>query len=122
MCSIPVLDDDKHYWVGDAEVEKLLRHGEGWLREHPERELITNRYLKHQKRLAREALESSHRRRRARSGRSRPNLTRAKKRPSRSQSVWQNSASEQLWQRFAAAARSGFSTLAVVKVGFCENF
>src|SRR6266853_1368133 len=23
---IPVLDDDKHYWVGDAEVEKLLRH------------------------------------------------------------------------------------------------
>jgi len=53
---IPVLDDDKHYWVGDAEVEKLLRHGEGWLREHPERELITNRYLKHQKRLTREAL------------------------------------------------------------------
>src|ERR1700676_1631590 len=53
---IPVLDADKHYWVGDAEVEKLLRHGEGWLREHPERELITNRYLKHQKRLAREAL------------------------------------------------------------------
>ncbi|PYT60877.1 MAG: 3' terminal RNA ribose 2'-O-methyltransferase Hen1 [Acidobacteria bacterium] len=53
---IPVLDDDKHYWVGDAEVEKLLRHGEGWLREHPERELITHRYLKHQRRLAREAL------------------------------------------------------------------
>ncbi|HKS82548.1 MAG TPA: 3' terminal RNA ribose 2'-O-methyltransferase Hen1 [Candidatus Acidoferrales bacterium] len=53
---IPVLDDDKHYWVGDAEVEKLLRHGEGWLREHPERDLITKRYLKHQKRLAREAL------------------------------------------------------------------
>jgi 3' terminal RNA ribose 2'-O-methyltransferase Hen1 len=37
-------------------VEKLLRHGEGWLRAHPERELITDRYLKHQKRLAREAL------------------------------------------------------------------
>lgn len=53
---IPVLDDDKHYWVGDAEVEKLLQHGEGWLRKHPERELIANRYLKHQKRLTREAL------------------------------------------------------------------
>lgn len=53
---IPVLDDDKHYWVGDAEVEKLLRHGEGWLNQHPERELITARYLKHQKRLTREAL------------------------------------------------------------------
>jgi hypothetical protein len=28
---IPVLDDDKHYWVGADEVDKLLRHGEGWL-------------------------------------------------------------------------------------------
>ena len=53
---IPVLDDDKHYWVGDAEVEKLLRRGEGWLRDHPERELIANRYLKHRKHLAQEAL------------------------------------------------------------------
>jgi 3' terminal RNA ribose 2'-O-methyltransferase Hen1 len=54
---IPVLDDDKHYWVGDDEIEKLLRHGEGWLREHPERELITARYLKHRKHLWREALD-----------------------------------------------------------------
>src|SRR5437899_589331 len=23
---IPVLDDEKHYWVGEEEVEKLLRH------------------------------------------------------------------------------------------------
>jgi len=53
---IPVLDDDKHYWVGDAEVEKLLHHGEGWLAEHPERDLITRRYLKHQRGLMREAL------------------------------------------------------------------
>jgi len=53
---IPVLDDDKHYWVGDDEVQKLLRRGERWLRGHPERELITNRYLKHQRHLAREAL------------------------------------------------------------------
>lgn len=28
---LPVLDDDKHYWVGDDEVDKLVRHGEGWL-------------------------------------------------------------------------------------------
>jgi len=54
---LPVLDDDKHYRVGDDEIEKLLRRGEGWLREHPERELITKRYLKHQKWLANEALE-----------------------------------------------------------------
>ena len=28
---VPVLDNDKHYWVSDDEVKKLLRHGEGWL-------------------------------------------------------------------------------------------
>lgn len=52
---IPVLDDDKHYWVDHAEVEKLLRHGEGWLPSHPEQELIVNRYLKYQRRLIRQA-------------------------------------------------------------------
>jgi len=44
---VPVLDKEKHYWVGDAEVEKLLRHGEGWLAGHPERELIARRYLRY---------------------------------------------------------------------------
>jgi 3' terminal RNA ribose 2'-O-methyltransferase Hen1 len=53
---IPVLDDDKHYWVNDDEIEKLLRHGEGWLTGHPAREQITRRYLKRQHRLTREAL------------------------------------------------------------------
>lgn len=53
---IPVLDDDKHYWVGQDELEKLLAHGQGWLAEHPERELITRRYLKHQRQLSRQAL------------------------------------------------------------------
>lgn len=53
---IPVLDDDKHYWVGDDEIEKLLRHGEGWLQEHPAKESITRRYLKRQGRLTRMAL------------------------------------------------------------------
>jgi len=53
---IPVLDDQKHYWVSQDEVDKLLRHGEGWLQQHPARELITRRFLKHQGRLARLAL------------------------------------------------------------------
>jgi 3' terminal RNA ribose 2'-O-methyltransferase Hen1 len=53
---IPVLDDDKHYWVGDPEVEKLLRIGGGWLAAHPEREMITRRYLRHQRGLMREVL------------------------------------------------------------------
>lgn len=53
---VPVLDNDKHYWVSDDEVEKLLRHGEGWLTSHPEREAITRRYLKHQRSLVDDAL------------------------------------------------------------------
>jgi 3' terminal RNA ribose 2'-O-methyltransferase Hen1 len=53
---IPVLDDDKHYWVGDDEVEKLLRHGEGWLAAHPQREAIAYRYLKHRRSLMRQTL------------------------------------------------------------------
>ncbi|HOY57225.1 MAG TPA: 3' terminal RNA ribose 2'-O-methyltransferase Hen1 [Verrucomicrobiota bacterium] len=53
---VPVLDNDKHYWVGDDEVEKLLRHGEGWLSSHPAREAITRRYLKHQRKLVDSAL------------------------------------------------------------------
>ena len=53
---MPVLDNDKHYWIGDDEVEKLLRHGETWLAAHPEKEQIVNRYLKHRRHLAREAL------------------------------------------------------------------
>lgn len=53
---IPVLDDEKHYWVAEAEIEKLLRHGDDWLSEHPEQETIVRRYLKHQRRLTRQAL------------------------------------------------------------------
>ena len=45
---LPVLDDDKHYWVDEAEIEKLMRRGEGWLAAHPERDLIVRRYLKKQ--------------------------------------------------------------------------
>ncbi|MEN8241224.1 MAG: 3' terminal RNA ribose 2'-O-methyltransferase Hen1 [Chloroflexota bacterium] len=54
---IPVLDNQKHYWVGEAEVEKLLKRGAGWLVNHPENELITNRYLKYQRKLAQSALD-----------------------------------------------------------------
>lgn len=54
---IPVLDNEKHYWVGDDEVDKLLRHGAGWLAAHPGRDLIARRYLKRRWSLVREALE-----------------------------------------------------------------
>ena len=52
---LPVLDDDKHYWVGDDEVGKLLARGEGWLAGHPQREAIVTRYLRRRKNLTRAA-------------------------------------------------------------------
>ena len=53
----PVLDDDKHYYVGGDEVDKLLSRGAGWLSSHPEKDLITDRYLSHKRTLTRAALE-----------------------------------------------------------------
>ena len=52
---IPVLDDDKHYFVSQSEIDTLLRRGEGWLSDHPQRDLIIDRYLRHQHSLTREA-------------------------------------------------------------------
>jgi 3' terminal RNA ribose 2'-O-methyltransferase Hen1 len=54
---LPVLDDAKHYWVGPDEVDKLVRAGGGWLAGHPDKELITKRYLAHQRGLTTSALE-----------------------------------------------------------------
>ncbi|MFO1041080.1 MAG: 3' terminal RNA ribose 2'-O-methyltransferase Hen1 [Planctomycetaceae bacterium] len=53
---IPVFDNSKHYFVGDDELEKLLEHGAGWLGTHPEKELISRRYLSHKSSLFRAAL------------------------------------------------------------------
>ena len=53
---LPVLDDNKHYWVSPDEVDKLVRAGGGWLASHPEKTLITRRYLAHQSSLLRSAL------------------------------------------------------------------
>lgn len=53
---LPVLDDDKHYWIDDGEVAKLMRRGEGWLGAHPARDLIVRRYLKRQAHLVHPAL------------------------------------------------------------------
>ena len=48
---IPVFDRQKHYWVGADEVEKLLRLGEDWLPDHPEKAYITGRYLNRKRSL-----------------------------------------------------------------------
>lgn len=53
---IPVFDNQKHYFVGESELEKLLAKGEGWLAKHPEKEEISRRYLKFRPSLYRQAL------------------------------------------------------------------
>jgi 3' terminal RNA ribose 2'-O-methyltransferase Hen1 len=54
---LPVLDDNKHYWVAPDEIEKLLRSGEGWLASHPDKVLIARRYLAHKRAFADSALK-----------------------------------------------------------------
>lgn len=53
---VPTLDEEKHYAIGDDEVEKLIRRGEGWLSLHPEKDAIVRRYLKRHHSLIRDAL------------------------------------------------------------------
>ncbi len=53
---LPVLDGSKHYWISAEEVDKLLRAGEAWLPGHPDRALITRRYLGRRQTLVRAAL------------------------------------------------------------------
>ncbi len=54
---IPALGKDKHYFVTHSEIEKLLKKGEGWLEDHPEREQISKRYLLGLNSLTREVLD-----------------------------------------------------------------
>jgi 3' terminal RNA ribose 2'-O-methyltransferase Hen1 len=53
---LPALDNAKHYWVSPDEIDKLMRAGGTWLSGHPEKELITRRYLAHRKELSAAAL------------------------------------------------------------------
>ena len=53
---IPVFDNEMLYYVGEDELEKLLDKGTGWLAQHPQKEQITRRYLRHRTSLFREAL------------------------------------------------------------------
>ena len=53
---VPVLDNRKHYWIEDDEVDKLIARGKGWLEAHPQREFIARRYLKHRQSLVSDAL------------------------------------------------------------------
>lgn len=52
---IPVCDGDKHYYVGETEIEKLVRIGGTWLESHPMKRMIIDRYLDYRKSLVSEA-------------------------------------------------------------------
>ena len=54
---IPVFDKQKHYYIDEDEIEKLLNHGEGWLAEHPYKEKIARRYFDAKKSYARRAID-----------------------------------------------------------------
>lgn len=53
---LPALSDSKHYFVSDAEVERLLHLGAGWLATHPLRAAIVETGLKRIRPLADDAL------------------------------------------------------------------
>jgi len=53
---VPVMDGEKHYWISDDEVDKLLSKGKGWLASHPAKEKIVFRYMRKSRRLAKDAL------------------------------------------------------------------
>ena len=42
---IPVFDRQKHYYMMSDEIDKLMKHGEGWLADHPARNKIVRRYF-----------------------------------------------------------------------------
>jgi 3' terminal RNA ribose 2'-O-methyltransferase Hen1 len=54
---VPVLDDNKHYWIDRDEVQKLVDKGKGWLADHPAKALIARRALRHRRALVNSALD-----------------------------------------------------------------
>ena len=42
---LPVFDRQTHFWLEEIQVEKFIRHGEGWLEAHPEKRRIINEYF-----------------------------------------------------------------------------
>jgi 3' terminal RNA ribose 2'-O-methyltransferase Hen1 len=54
---LPALDNNKHYYIGKEEIEKLIEKGGDWLKNHPANELISKRYLKNKSDFTRQALE-----------------------------------------------------------------
>ncbi|MCH1627949.1 3' terminal RNA ribose 2'-O-methyltransferase Hen1 [Fredinandcohnia quinoae] len=43
---IPVLDDYKHYYIDEKEIDKIERYGKGWLESHPQKDFILRQALR----------------------------------------------------------------------------
>ncbi len=55
---LPVLDNSKHYYMSNDEVNKLLDKGGDWLENHPEKEYIIRRYFKRKTGLTQKVIQS----------------------------------------------------------------
>ncbi|MCU0433275.1 MAG: 3' terminal RNA ribose 2'-O-methyltransferase Hen1 [Bacteroidia bacterium] len=53
---IPVMSNNKHYFMNKDEVDKLLAKGGEWLAAHPEQKFITRRYLGNNRHMINDAL------------------------------------------------------------------
>lgn len=53
---IPVFDKQKHYYVSEDEIDKLMKHGDGWLNSHPAKNKIIRRYFDMRKSYASKAI------------------------------------------------------------------
>lgn len=54
---IPVFDKQKHYYISEDEIDKLLSHGGEWLAGHPARDEIVFRYFLMKKSYAHKAID-----------------------------------------------------------------
>lgn len=54
---IPVFDRQKHYYISEDEIDKLMSHGGEWLASHPAREEIVYRYFLMKKSYAHKTID-----------------------------------------------------------------
>ena len=53
---ILALDNDRHFWISQTDIDVLIRRGEGWLSSHPQKDWITRRFLRNLKSFTSQAL------------------------------------------------------------------
>jgi RNA repair, ligase-Pnkp-associating, region of Hen1 len=118
---LPVLDDAKHYWVSEDEVDKLLRAGAGWLAGHPAKELITRRYLANRRSLTQSALERLRAASDELDAAPEPHEVDevARVEAAERRNRWSSCARRRCWRRLPSPAQPGCSTWAVGRARCC---